>query len=363
MYSWIAGIGVATWGQQAPFVPPSDTRQSIEKSEAVPPRGAQHLRPLPILASESKLPRMRAWAGVLAVSLVVGCSSSSSTPASGGDGGGGGSSGSSGGGSSGGPGGSSSGAAGGSSSSGAGSSGSSSGGGSSGGSGAGDGGSLVTYGQPYQSGQYNLGVVDYAETQWHNACAPSTKYNPTVQASEGTLLAGLWDGIQLFGGVPSVAGFCDACIWVTTPTGHSGMLRVVTFGQTSTNSIDTSQSAYNLLNTGEYPRAMTWQFARCPDTGAMMYEFQTGSNAYWTSLWVRNARVPLAKVEVQSPNHAAWTALTRGTDGTLTDGSGFGTGSFSIRSTGVDGQQVTDTFAWPGNGIAGAFLTGKGNFQ
>jgi hypothetical protein len=36
---------------------------------------------------------------------------------------------------------------------------------------------------------------------------------------------------------------------------------------------------------------------------------------------------------------------------------------FSIRSTGVDGQQVVDTFAWPGAGIAGAFLTGNANFQ
>ena len=41
---------------------------------------------------------------------------------------------------------------------------------------------------------------------------------------------------------------------------------------------------------------MTWQFAKCNDTGPMHYEFQTGSNPYWTSLWVRNARVPLTDV-------------------------------------------------------------------
>src|SRR5262245_42301828 len=52
------------------------------------------------------------------------------------------------------------------------------------------GGSLVLYGQPYDGGQYNLGPVDYAETQWHNACAPGTKYNPQVQSTEGVLLAG-----------------------------------------------------------------------------------------------------------------------------------------------------------------------------
>ncbi len=159
---------------------------------------------------------------------------------------------------------------------------------------------LALYGTPFTGGQYNLGPVDYSETQWHNACAPSTKYPAQVQAVEGQLLAGLWDGI------PNTAGYCDACIWVTTPTNKSSLLRVVTYGDTTMNSIDVSQQAYSELNTGEYPRTMTWQFAECPDTGPMMYEFQTASSQYWTSLWVRNARVPLTKVEVMSSNHASW---------------------------------------------------------
>jgi expansin (peptidoglycan-binding protein) len=222
--------------------------------------------------------------------------------------------------------------------------------------GAGGGGPLVTFGQPYAGGQYNLGPVDYAETQFHNACAPGTKYDLRVQAVEGNLLAGLWDGI------PNVAGYCDACIWVTTAKGKSAMLRVVTYGQTSTNSIDVSPEAYAILNENEYPRAMTWQFAECPETGPMMYEFQTGSSQWWTSLWVRNARVPVAKVEVESANHASFTELTRGSDGTLTDAGGFGMGKFSIRTTGVNGLRVVDTFDWPSAGVAGVFLNGQSNF-
>lgn len=210
-------------------------------------------------------------------------------------------------------------------------------------------------GAVYTGGQYNLGPVDYAETQWHNACAPGTKYSSTVQQAEGTLLAGLWSGI------PNVAGYCDACITVTTGQGKTANLRVVTYGDTTTNSIDVSPDAYQLLNTGEYPRTMTWQFAECPDTGKIIYEFQTGSSEYWTSLWVRNVRIPVVTIEVQSPNHAQWTALERGSDGTLTDAAGFGKGSFSIRITGVDNSQLTDTFAWPST-IAGATLTGAGNF-
>jgi len=216
---------------------------------------------------------------------------------------------------------------------------------------------LVTYGDAYTGGVFNLGPVDYAETQWHNACAPGTKYDPRVQAVEGDLLAGLW------GNIANVAGYCDACIFVQTAKGKSALLRVVTYGDTTPNSLDTSPQAYAILNSNEYPRDMTWEFAECPDTGPMLYEFQTASSEWWTSLWVRNARVPLAKVEVESANHAAWAPLTRGTDGTLTDASGFGVGTFTIRSTGVDGQVVTDSFPWPAAGVAGAFLTGAGNFK
>lgn len=219
-------------------------------------------------------------------------------------------------------------------------------------------GGLVTYGQPYAAGIYNLGPVDYTETQWHNACAPGTKYDPRVQAVEGTLLAGLWNGI------PNTWQYCDACIWVTTAAGKSALLRVVTYGATSTDSIDVSPSAFSILNVNENPRSMTWQFAKCPDTGPLMYEFKTGSNDYWTAFWLRDARIPIANVEVKSANHTAWTALDRtSTDGSLVDAGGFGNGSFSIRSTAIDGQQVTDTFAYPSGGFAGAFLTGNGNFQ
>jgi hypothetical protein len=216
---------------------------------------------------------------------------------------------------------------------------------------------VVTFGQRYEGGQFNLGPVDWAESKWHNACAPAGGYPAAVQQLEGDLLAGLWNGL------PQVAAWCDACIEVTTAKGKSAMLRVVTYGGTSTNSIDVSPQAFTRLDSGEYPRAMTWQLARCPDTGAMRYEFQTGASQGWTSLWVRNPRLAVAKLEVQSPNHPAFTALARGSDGTLTDGAGFGKGPFTLRATSVDGQQVQDTFDWPAAGIAGQLLTGHVNFQ
>lgn len=218
-------------------------------------------------------------------------------------------------------------------------------------------GGITTYGQKYEGGEFHLGPVDWEETQWHNACAPGTKYAPAIRSMEGNLLAGLWNGI------PNVAANCDACIYVTTAKGKSAMLRVVTYGDTSKNSIDVSPEAYSILNSGESPRTMSWQFAKCPDTGKIVYEVQTGSSEWWTSLWVRNARVPIKKVEVKSVNHASFVELQRGSDGTLTDNGGFGKGAFTIQLTGIDGQIYSDTFQWPASGIAGATLTGQGNFQ
>ena len=68
----------------------------------------------------------------------------------------------------------------------------------------------VAYEETFTGGEFHLGPVDWDETEWHNACAPATKYASSVRAAEGTLLAGLW------GGLPNVAGYCDACIRVET---------------------------------------------------------------------------------------------------------------------------------------------------
>jgi expansin (peptidoglycan-binding protein) len=221
-----------------------------------------------------------------------------------------------------------------------------------------DAGPPVTYGQPYTGGQFHLGPVDWTESQFHNACASDPSYDSRVRAAEGVYLAGLWNGIA------NVAGYCDACISVTTAKGKSAILRVVTYGDTTSNSIDVSPEAFAILDSGEYPRAMTWQFARCPDTGVMMYEFKATSSEWWAALWVRNARVPLATVEYKSVNHPSWTALSRESDGSLSTGNtGFGKGSFSIRSTGVDGQAVTQDFTWPAAGLDHQFLVGTANFK
>jgi hypothetical protein len=205
--------------------------------------------------------------------------------------------------------------------------------------------------------QYHLGPVDWEETQWHNGCAPPEKYPSSIRAAEGSLLAGLWRGVA------DVTQYCDACIRVVTERGRSAVLRVVTYGDTSPNSIDVSPDAYVLLNAGEYPRKMTWEVTACPDAGSVIYEFRDGSTEWWTSFWVRVVKWPIAKVEVKSANHPDFVTLARGDDGALTDAAGFGQGPFTIRSTAVNGHAIEDTFDWPASGIAGQLLQGRSNVE
>lgn len=205
------------------------------------------------------------------------------------------------------------------------------------------------FGDPHD-GIYNLGPVDWAETQWHNSCSP---YDSSIPSIYGNYLAGLE---LTFNGNGQL---CDSCIQITTKKGKSLVARVVTTGVTNhKEDIDLSPEAYDALFSGEEPRLMTWQLVSCAESGTLRYQFQTGAHVDWSSFWVRNPRIPISKVEVKSSRHD-FRELRRETDGTLNDDSGFGPGEFTIRLTGMNGQVVTDTFA----GFSpGELLVGKAQF-
>lgn len=136
---------------------------------------------------------------------------------------------------------------------------------------------------------------------------------------------------------------------------------MVTYGvEHADGDIDVSPSVFAAIYQNEDPRSQTWHFARCPEAGPIQYEFQTAANPYWTSLWVRNPRVPLVKAEVKKSGAAAFIELKRAGDGTLTDPSGFGTQPFSFRLTAMDGQIITDDL--PGF-QAGALTASTKQFQ
>lgn len=200
----------------------------------------------------------------------------------------------------------------------------------------------VTIGETH-SGSYHLGPVDWQESQWNNSCSP---YPSAVQQLEGTYLAGVDNSLNGDGSL------CDACALVTTRLGKSLLVRIVTTGSSnSAGDMDLSQAAYDFLHeddpqgTSQNPRPMTWHLASCQTTETIRLQYQTEANAYWTSLWVRNPKQPVAKVEVKRSTQSGFTALTRGSDGTFTLNSGFGDGAFTLKITSVDGQSLTQDFS------------------
>lgn len=200
--------------------------------------------------------------------------------------------------------------------------------------------SAATFDEVHE-GVYHLGPVDFAESEWHNACAPEGGYRSDLYPSTGLggeFLAGVSKELSQGGGI------CDACILIETATGESIVARLVTYGvEHAPGDIDVSPSVYAAINHDENPRSMSWRFAHCPEAGGnLAYEFKSGSNPWWTALWVRNPRVPLSKVEVKSGDDDDFVELARESDGSLVDASGFGDGAFTLRLTGLDGQVLEE---------------------
>jgi expansin len=198
-----------------------------------------------------------------------------------------------------------------------------------------------TFGETH-AGSYHLGPVDWEETQWTNSCSP---YPAAVRLAEGRYLAGV-DNTHNGDG-----RLCDACALVTTRMGKSLLVRIVTTGQSkSPGDMDLSPEAFAALHeedpqgTSSNPRPMSWQLAKCAGAGKIQLQYQTQANVDWTSLWVRNPRLPLARVEVQSSKHAQFTALRRENDGTWNDDRGFGSGPFTLKVISTSGAELTQRF-------------------
>jgi expansin (peptidoglycan-binding protein) len=192
------------------------------------------------------------------------------------------------------------------------------------------------YSEIFTGGQYHLGPVDWQESKYTNAFGP---YPQQIQQIEGIYLAGLELSHNRNGEI------CDACVKISTDQGKSLIVRIITTGITTKNSIDLSPEAYNVLNSGEYPRSMSWYVTKCPSNGHnIIYQFKSASNKWWTSFWARNVALPLYKVETKNQNHSDWYQLKRESDGSYVDDKGFGTNVFNIRLTAIDGRTIEDTY-------------------
>lgn len=178
------------------------------------------------------------------------------------------------------------------------------------------------------AGDYSLGPVAFHEAE-HNACGP---YLPATERVYGDDLVGT---SALYNGHGEL---CDACLEVTTNVGTHVVARVVTYGETrAPGDVDLSPHAFSAIlrpdpsAPPERPRPMSWRAVPCPGAAPLAIQFQIEAHEGWSSVWLRNPRWPVTKVEVRSSRHASFTALRRETDGSFVDDGGFGAGPFTLR--------------------------------
>lgn len=197
------------------------------------------------------------------------------------------------------------------------------------------------WGEPH-TGNFWIGPVDYEESEWHNACAPSVKYPAGIQALYGDYIMGLANEVTLGGLRASAGQLCDTCVELEA-NGESLIARVVTFGEeTGPNDIDVSPEIDAALH-ADRGRTGSWRFVSCPTSAPIQYTFdgRQWSNTWFFRVWVRNARAPVEKLEYRLGD-GAWTQTERQGDGAFQASSQDFGGGFSLRVTSIDGQTLID---------------------
>ena len=224
---------------------------------------------------------------------------------------------------------------------------------------------VILYGTPYANVNMWLGPVDFAESEFHNACGleDGTIYPKAIQDLYGNYIIGL-DGEN----IPNVESHCDNCAQLTA-NGKTIIAHVVTYGiENGVDAIDLSPEARTALGLSNNNWTGTWQFCSCPTNGTpIYYEFDsrqwTDQNFWYMRIWTRNQHLPVALLETKLGS-SAWVAASQQSDGAWQTQSGvdFGKG-FQVRVTAVDNQQLTDTIAAPTGLDPANPVAGHANFQ
>lgn len=211
-----------------------------------------------------------------------------------------------------------------------------------GGSGAAGGSGAKRYFGDSHSGNFWLGPVDYAETEWHNACAPSVKYPVGIQSLYGNYIMGLANEVLLDSLLAGNGQLCDTCVELAA-NGTTLLARAVTYGEeTGPNDIDVSPEVDAALD-GDASRSVTWRFVTCPTDAPIQYTFdgRQWDNVWFFRVWVRNSRVPITKVEVRLGS-GSYTEADWQSDGAFQASSQDFSGGFTLRVTSIDGATLED---------------------
>jgi hypothetical protein len=208
---------------------------------------------------------------------------------------------------------------------------------------------VILYGSPYTNVNMWYGPVDFAESEFHNACGleDGTIYPAVIQNLYGDYLIGL-DGVN----IPNVESHCDNCAQLTA-NGNTIIAHVVTYGiENGVNAIDLSPQAQSALGLSSSNWKGTWQFCSCPTGGTpIYYEFDSRQwspeNFWYMRIWTRNQRLPVTLLETKIGS-GSWVAASQESDGAWQTQSGVDfSGGFQVRVTAVDNQQLVDTIPAP----------------
>lgn len=143
---------------------------------------------------------------------------------------------------------------------------------------------------------------------------------------------------------PDYAGatWCGACLAVTGPSGSVTVRVVDECPGCKHGDLDLSMQAFAAIAPLSAGRVkITWHEVACDVTGNIGYHFKDGSNPYWTAIQLRDARYPIASLEVQQGS--AWSKISRVDYNYFVQASGLGAGPYTLRATDQRGHALVDT--------------------
>ncbi|MFP2931339.1 expansin EXLX1 family cellulose-binding protein [Pyxidicoccus sp. 3LG] len=136
---------------------------------------------------------------------------------------------------------------------------------------------------------------------------------------------------------------CGQCVDITGPKGSVRVRIVDRCPECDTGHLDLSREAFAKIAEMKDGRVdITWTPVSCDVAGNLEYHFKDGSSQWWTAIQVRNHRLPIQKVEWRRGT-GNWQDMPRQDYNYFLAEGGVGEGSFSLRVTASNGQQIEDT--------------------
>lgn len=137
------------------------------------------------------------------------------------------------------------------------------------------------------------------------------------------------------------ADWCGGCVEVDGPDGSVVVRIVDQCPGCAKGDIDLSREAFGKIAPLSAGRVeITWREVPCEVSGPIAYHFQEGSNAFYTSMQIRNHRYPIAKLEAQVDG--AYVEIARKEYNYFVADDGLGDGPYALRVTDVRGHVLED---------------------